>query len=679
MNLLIVESPAKTRTLKKFLGKDYEIAATLGHIRDLPKKKLGVDIEDNFKPEYITISNKKKVISNLRKQSKKAKQVWLAMDPDREGEAIAWHTAKALQLGENYQRIVFHEITEQAVKKALKNPRKIDQDVVDAQQARRILDRVVGYKLSPLLWKKITKGLSAGRVQSVALKLIVDREKEIKDFIAQEYWSITATLSKNKQEANEFEALLSKENEKVIKKLDIKSKKQAEEIINNLKDAKYIIKDIDRTEVKKSPFPPFITSTLQQEMWKKFYWPAKMTMSIAQQLYEKGFITYHRSDSLNLSSQALQAAQEIILKDIGKDYYPGNPRRFKTSSKSAQEAHEAIRPTHPKEKPDNLKSKLDEKQIKLYTLIWKRFIACQMEPAVFDRVGVDIQAKKYTFRANGQTLKFDGFLKVYPVKFKEAQLPELNKEQEVELKKLAPEQHFTQPSGRYSEASLIKELEKNGVGRPSTYASIISVIQYRGYVNKNEAKKFYPEEIGILVGNLLSKHFPEIVDIKFTAKMEEDLDEIAQGKRKWVDVLQDFYKPFAENLEKKNKEITKHIEKTEEKCPKCGEVLVVRFSRFGKFYGCSKYPKCKFIKPLKTEVLDIKCPKCKKGDITEKRTKKGKVFYGCNQWPKCDFALWDKPTKEKCPKCDSLLVEKNKKIKCSNKDCDFSKTSQKNV
>jgi DNA topoisomerase-1 len=640
MNLLIVESPKKSRTLSQFLNKDFKIAATVGHIRDLPRRKLGVDIKNEFKPTYKAIPNKQKVIKELKKQSKKAKQVVLAMDPDREGEAIAWHTAKALNLGKNYQRIAFHEITKSAVEKALKNPRKIDMNLVNAQQARRILDRIVGYKLSPLLWRKIAKGLSAGRVQSVALRLIVEREKEIKAFVKKEYWTIEALLQKVKN--GEFKALLIQKGKKKLGKFAIKNKEQAEKIVKDLDDTEYKVKNIERKQRKRSPLAPFKTSTLQQESWQRFKFPAKMTMGIAQALYEKGLITYHRTDSTNLSQEALEKAKNIILDKWGKNYLPGASRQFKTKAKVAQEAHEAIRPSYPEKTPEKLKSNLEEVQFKLYDLIWRRFIACQMKEAVFDATIVDILAKAYAFRATGQILKFDGFLKVYPMRYEEAELPELKKNEMLKLKKLIPEQHFTQPPPRYTEASLIKELEKNGVGRPSTYASIISVIQERNYIKKNEKKQFYPEEIGITVSDLLVEHFPKIVDINFTAKMEENLDKIANGKKEWTNTLENFYKPFAKNLNKKYKEIEKKVETTEKKCPKCGSPLVVRMSRFGKFYGCSNYPKCKFTQPFDAKTFGP-CPKCKKGEIVEKKTKKGKTFWGCNLWPKCDYATWDEP------------------------------------
>ena len=672
MKLIIVESPRKSRTLKQFLGKDYQVAATLGHIRDLPQKKLGVDIEKDFKPKYVAISGKGKTIKRLKELQKKAQKTILGLDLDREGEAIAWHTKKILNLKEkDYDRIIFHEITKQAIEQALKNPRKIDMDLVNAQQARRILDRIVGYKLSPFLWRKVMRGLSAGRVQSVAVRLIVEREKEIKAFVSQEYWEIEALLQKLKN--GEFKAKLAKKDGKTIPKLEIKLKKEADKIVKDLKGTEYKVINIERKERKRNPLPPFTTSTLQQEAWQRFRFPAKTTMGIAQNLYERGLISYHRSDSLNLSQQSLKAAKKFIITHLGKNYWAGTFKTYKTKAKAAQEAHEAIRPTSPEKVPEKVKIQagLNDYQSRLYELIWQRFIACQMAQAVFDSTVVDIQAKNYEFKATGQILKFDGFLKVYPLKYEETELPSLEVNEILKLIKLIPSQHFTQPPPRYTEATLIKELEKNGIGRPSTYAPIISVIQKRNYIKKNEKKKFEPTEVGVLVSNLLVEHFPKIVDIQFTAKMEEDLDKIAEGKKKWVPVLWEFYTPFEKNLKQKYKEVEKQkpIEKTDKKCPECGAPLLIRFGRFGKFYGCSGFPKCKYTAPIEKS-LGIKCPRCKKGEIIEKKTKKGKTFYACNQWPKCDFALWDEPTGEKCLKCGALLVkDKGGKINCS--ECDY--------
>lgn len=654
MNLIIVESPTKAKTIAKFLGQDYQVLSSFGHVRDLPITSLGIDLEDNFKPKYIIPTKAKKVVKELKTAAAKADSVILAADEDREGEAIAWHLSEVLGLKES-KRIVFHEITKSAIEEALKNPREINQDVVDAQQARRILDRVVGYKLSPFLWKKVAKGLSAGRVQSVAVKLIVEKEREIEKFKPEEYWSIIASLQKDKL----FDAFLKEE---------IKTKKEADKILKDLEDANYIVEKIEKKESKRNPYPPFTTSTLQQEASKKLRFPAKFTMRIAQQLYEKGHITYHRTDSLNLSQLSLSIAKEFIESRYGKEYYKF--RKYKAKGK-AQEAHEAIRPTQPDKEPSSLN--LDENQTKLYNLIWKRFTACQMSEAIFDSTSVDIKAGKYTFKANGQILKFDGFLKVYPINFEENILPNLKEADSLELKNLIPSQHFTQPPARYTEASLIKILEENAIGRPSTYAPIISTIQARNYVEKNEQKRFIPTEMGLIVIDLLAEHFPEIVDIGFTADLEDKLDKIAEGKEKWEKTLKDFYEPFAKNLEIKYKQVIKKetiMEKTDKKCPKCGAELVIRLGRFGKFYACSKFPECKHSESMEQKTLGVKCPKCETGELTEKRTKTKKIFYACNKYPDCDFALWDKPTGKKCEKCGSLIIETKKEgTKCSSADC----------
>ena len=673
--LIIVESPTKSKTLQGFLGKNYKVLASYGHVRDLPKGELGIDVEKDFEPKYVIPTKSRKILNALKKELKKTKSVILATDEDREGEAIAWHLAQALGLDKDkgYQRIVFHEITKEAIQEALKNPRDIDLNQVDAQQARRVLDRIVGYKLSPFLWKKIARGLSAGRVQSVAVRLVVEREREIKKFLAQEYWTVLATLQKMIEAGPQsFEAVLIKKDDKVLDKLEIKNQKEAEKIIQGLAGAAYQVLEVEKKEVNKNPLPPFTTSTLQQEAWRRFKFPAKFTMSIAQRLYETGKITYHRTDSLNLSEMSLGIAKKFITKNYGSNYYQF--RKFKTKAKGAQEAHEAIRPTYPEITPDQ--AKLDERQYKLYDLIWRRFMASQMKEAIFLATTADIKAKECVFRANGQTLKFDGFLKVYPIKYEEIELPPLEKAEALKLVKLDPQQHFTQPLNRYTEATLIKALEKAGIGRPSTYAPIISTIQGRNYIEKNEKKFFQPTEIGLVVNDLLVEHFPEIVDINFTAHMEEDLDNVSRGERKWKQVLEDFYAPFSKNLEQKYKDVSKK-EFTEENlkklCPKCQSPLLVRLGKFGKFYACSKFPACKYTESLPQNNLGIKCPKCQEGNVVAKRTKTNKIFYGCDRFPKCDFALWDKPVNEKCPKCSSLLIEKYKKIKCSNKECDYAK------
>lgn len=692
MKLVIVESPTKSKTIQKFIGAPYKVLSCYGHVRDLPKKRLGIELENNFQPEYVIPQKAKKRIKEIKKWLPKADIVILATDEDREGEAIAWHLKQILGLAYSskeskkakpYKRIVFHEITKSAIKEALKNPRKIDMNLVNAQKARRILDRIVGYKLSPFLWKKVIRGLSAGRVQSVGVRLVVEREREIKDFTPQEYWTITGLFKKQKssKKREKFEADLIKRDKKTIPKLGIKSESEAQKILKKLKKAKYQIESIQRKERKRNPRPPFTTSSLQQESWNRFKFSAKFTMRIAQALYEKGLTTYHRTDSLNLSKMSLLAAEKFITKKYGKKYWAGFLRKYKTKGQ-AQEAHEAIRPTHPDRKPTKVKSKLNKPQFKIYSLIWKRFIASQMSPAVFDSTKVDILAttskESYTLRASGQILKFKGFMKVYPLSFKQAELPKLKKKERLSLLKLDPQQHFTQPPPRFSEATLIKELKKNGVGRPSTFAPILTTIQKRNYIKKNQKKRFFPTEIGIIVNDLLVKHFPRIVDIKFTAQMKEKLDQIAQHKKEWTKVIKKFWDSFKKNLKKKQKEVPQKdlIEKTKEKCPKCKSPLVIRLGKYGKFYACSNFPQCKYTRPLPPPKIGVKCPKCKKGEVVKRRTKKGKVFFGCSRWPKCDFATWKKPTGKNCPKCNSPLVKtKSDKTKCSNPKCPSNKKS----
>lgn len=677
MYLILVESPVKSKTIKKFLGKEYQVAATMGHIRDLPKRELGVDVEHNFKPKYVIPVKARKIVKQLKESAQKTDLIILATDQDREGEAIAWHILQILDSAndKDYQRIVFHEITKRAIEEALKKPRLIDMKLVNAQQARRILDRLVGYKLSPFLWKKVAKGLSAGRVQSVAVRLIVDREKEIAAFKPEEYWTIVASLLKLKTNKESFEAILIKIDNKKLPKLGIKTKEEADKILKDLRRTEYKVINIESKEIKRYPAPPFTTSTLQQEAVKKLGFSAKQTMTIAQQLYESGFITYHRTDSLNLSADVLKSVQIFIKNKFGQKYALDSPKIYKTKSKGAQEAHEAVRPTQANRQPDEIKEHLNSNQHKLYNLIWRRFVACQMTPAVLDSTIVDIQAKNYIFRAIGSVIKFDGFLKIYLTKFKETILPSLSKDELLELIKLIPEQHFSQPPARYNEASLVKVLEEYGIGRPSTYAPIISTIQERGYVEKNEQKRFIPTEIALIVTDLLRENFPQIIDIKFTAYLEEDLDKIAQGQQNWLTILKNFYQPFQANLLEKEKTVEKKKfeESTDKKCPKCGHPIIIKLGRFGKFYACSNFPQCKYTEPI-INSTGVKCPKCGQGEIIERKTKKGKIFYSCSQYPKCDFALWDKPTGEKCTKCGSLLVQmKNNQIKCSNKKCHYRK------
>jgi len=649
MNLIIVESPTKAKIISKFLGKEYNVLSSFGHVRDLPKSELGIDTEKNYEPKYIIPTKARKTANALKKAAKDADLIILATDEDREGEAIAWHilhilTTKGKSKTEpkQHQRIVFHEITKKAIKEALSNPREINTNLVNAQQARRILDRLVGYELSPFLWKKVVKGLSAGRVQSVAVRLIVDKEREIEAFKPDEYWSVEAEFKKQ-DNAEQFIARLIEVNSKKIPKLGIKNKKEADAILNSLKGAEYKISAINRKEVKKYPLPSYKTSTLQQDASHKLGFSAKQTMRVAQQLYEG-----------------------VNLKEKGS---------------GGLIAHEAIRPTHPNYEPTEIKQHLNPTQYKLYNLIWQRFIASQMNPAILDSVSIDIQTEEasdsaHIFRANGSTIKFDGFLKVYPIKLKESILPPLTKDELLKLIKLIPSQHFTLPPARYNDASLIKILEECGIGRPSTYAPTISVIQDRGYVKKDEQKRFIPAEIGCIVIDILKENFSQIVDIDFTARIEEELDKIADGEQDWQTVIKNFYEPFHENLMKKYDEVEKkNFDKpTNKKCPKCGSPMIIKLGRFGEFYACSAFPKCKHAAPI-IKPTGVKCPECEKGDIIERKTRRGKIFYSCSRYPKCKFALWDKPTGEKCPKCKSLLVEKGKTVKCSNKECHY--TSEK--
>jgi len=621
MRLVIVESPTKARTISKFLGREYAVQSSFGHVRDLPKTDLGVDVENDFQPKYVIPPKARKTIAALKKFLPKSDKVIMATDGDREGEAISWHLVKALGLdkakNKTIERIVFHEITKQAIDEALENPRELDMNLVDAQQARRVLDRLVGYKLSPFLWKKIARGLSAGRVQSVAVRLIVEREREIENFKPEEYWTIVASLlkiknqkSKIKIDEEKFEAFLTKINGEAIDRLYIKNKAEADKILKDLEGADYIVSSIEKKEMKRVPAPPFITSTLQQEAFKKLRFSGKQTMLLAQQLYEgielgekgaTGLITYMRTDSTNLSEQALFAAKDAIAGLFGDNYWAGFPRKYKVKSRLAQEAHEAIRPTDPARTPESIRQNLTPQQFRIYDLIWRRFMATQMKEAVFDTMSVEIGAGKYTFGANGQTLKFDGFLKVYPIKYEEIDLPPLKEKEKLELLELKPDQHFTKPPARFNEASLVKILEKNGIGRPSTYAPIIFTIQQRNYVQKDRARQFHPTEIGKMVNDLLVQHFPDVVDLKFTGKMEEDLDEIAKGKEEWVKVIREFYGPFSATLERKYKEVGgKTVEETDEVCEKCGGNMVIRMGRFGKFLACSNFPRCKNTKNLES-------------------------------------------------------------------------------
>lgn len=729
--LIIVESPAKTKTLKGFLGSDYQIEASMGHVRDLPEKKLSIDIENDFAPTYVIIPERKDVVARLRAAAKGASEIYLASDPDREGEAISWHLQEALGL-RNPRRIQFNEITKAAVQDALLNSRSIDMDRVNAQQARRELDRIVGYKISPILSKKVRPRLSAGRVQSVAVRLIADREREILAFKPVEYWSVTATLTPDTAK-HKFDAALI---ERDSKKLPIADQQSAEKILADLAGSSYIVKSIKRSEKRRNPAPPFITSTLQQEASRKLGFDAKRTMRTAQQLYEGveisgeghvGLITYMRTDSTRIADEAQQAARQLITQTYGAKYAPSVAKQYKKGG-SAQDAHEAVRPTDVFRLPERVAQVLSKDQERLYKLIWQRFVASQMAPAVFDVVTVDITARNYTFRATGSTVKFDGFLRVYnegkddqtKVEDEEKQpLPPLTEAQLLTLLALTPKQHFTEPPPRFTEATLVKTLEEKGIGRPSTYASIIATIQERLYVELVE-KRFRPTELGMTVNDLLVKHFPKILDVAFTAGMEAELDAVSEGKEDWVKMMRRWYDPFAESVKKAGAEmenlkvppreagqdcptcgkpmvirssrygefvscsdypkcktiVRPEADKVEGECPKCGKPMLERAGRFGKFIACTDYPECKTTKQIASVKVEVPCPKCG-GEIQQKRSKKGATFYGCATYPKCDFVAWGVPIGRPCPKCESPLVENTFRggrvagIKCNNSACDY--------
>lgn len=678
MNLVIVESPAKGKTIEKYLGKDYKVLASFGHVRDLPKSKIGVDVKNNFEPDYTIPTKAKKVIKTLKAEMAKADALYLATDYDREGEAIAWHLVEALKTKKPIKRITFHEITKDAIQESIKHPRNIDLNLVDAQQARRVLDRLVGYKLSPFLWRKVAQGLSAGRVQSVALRLISEREREILAFNPDEYWTIEAMLNPKGKEKETFRAVLIEKDGKKIEKLEIANEKLSKEIHDDLTNAEYIVKDIKQTPKNRYPAPPFTTSTLQQDAARKLGFSAKQTMKVAQDLYEQGDITYMRTDSVQVSKIALDAAQKVITQKYGAKYALETPRFYKTKSKGAQEAHEAIRPTDLAKDPERVA--ISGNHARLYKLIWQRMLASQMAEAKTLESSVKIGAKNYLFNAGGSQITFDGFLKVYKIDDEETgeKLPKLTVDEKLDLNKLEKNQHFTEPPARYSDATLVKTLEEYGIGRPSTYAPTISTIIERGYVERVENARLKPTEIGILVNDLLVEHFPRIVDYQFTAEMEDDLDAVAEGKKEWVPIIKDFFTPFKENLDKKYQEVDKKEiteTTTDEKCDKCGAPMIVKLGRYGKFLACGAFPKCRNIKSLQdpNAATGVTCPKCGEGEIVARRTKRGRTFFSCNRYPKCDFALWNKPTGEKCPKCQSLLAEKGKKIGCSNKECDFKK------
>ncbi len=679
-NLVIVESPAKAKTIKKFLGSTYKIEASMGHVRDLPKSQLGVDIDNNFEPKYITIRGKGELLKNLRKEVKKAKKIYLATDPDREGEAISWHLVHALNLEENTTyRITFNEITKSAVKQSIKQARNINMDLVDAQQARRLLDRIVGYKISPLLWRKIKKGLSAGRVQSVTLRLICDREKEIIEFIPEEYWSITAELKDN-DTGDTFNALFYGEKNKKIK---ITSKEQVEEILGSIKEQPFKIHEVKQSERIKKPLQPFITSTLQQDASRKINFSTSKTMRIAQQLYEGidikgegtvGLITYLRTDSTRISDEADTHVKNYIQNEYG-DKYVNTNLVTKKKKGNVQDAHEAIRPTYVHLTPDRVKESLSRDQYRLYKLIWSRFTASRMQPAVYATKSVKIDVGSYRFSASGSVLKFDGFLKVYKLeeeKEEAAHIKNIHEKSKLTLKNLQEKQHFTQPQPRYSEASLVKTLEENGVGRPSTYAPIITTLLARGYVIK-EKKQIHPTELGEIVNEIMKNYFKNIVDVKFTAELEEQLDKVEKGQIKWKQVLQSFYPDFHKTIDIAEEEISKieiKDEVTDVICEKCGRNMVVKMGRYGKFLACPGFPECRNTKPYYEKLEGIKCPKCN-GDILIKKTKKGRKYYGCEHNPECDFMTWYEPTNQRCPKCGDVLVIKGKYLKCLNDECNY--------
>ncbi len=670
--LIIVESPAKARAINKFLSSKYSVKASLGHIRDLPKSRLGVDVEDNFTPKYITIRGKGDVIKELRSAAKKADQILLGPDPDREGEAIAWHLANILGIPADEKcRIEFQEITKNALNKAVKQPRAVDKDRVDAQQCRRVLDRLVGYKLSPLLWRKVRRGLSAGRVQSVAMRLICDREQEIRDFQQEEYWSILGHFKAGRRKLDA--ELIRKGKDKI----SLPTEEDVQQVLKDLDGAHFNVSKVAKRERKRNPSPPFTTSTLQQVASRKLNFTVKKTMMVAQQLYEgletgkegtTGLITYMRTDSTQVSKDAQTATREYIKEAIGPEYVPEKPTFYKSSAR-AQEAHEAIRPTDVKRVPDSIKGSLSRDQYRLYKLIWERFIASQMKPAIFDVTTIEISGNEYLFRATGSVIKFPGFMHIYiEDKEDESQLPPVDKGDALKLNKLEPKQHFTQPPSRFTEASLVKSLEENGIGRPSTYAPIIATIQSRGYVCK-EKKNLFPTELGEIVVGLLKEYFSKILDVEFTAGMEEKLDQVEEGELVWQEVVGNFYEPFEKDLlhaEEKIEVIPIEEETSDEKCPKCGQNLKVKQGRYGKFLACPGFPDCRFTKPF-VEETGVKCPACK-GNIVVRRSRKGRRFFGCSNYPECDFTSWDEPVDQYCPECEHFLVYRGKmqKLYCPN-------------
>lgn len=684
--LVIVESPAKAKTIGKFLGRNYKVVASVGHVRDLPKSRLGIDIENNFEPGYITIRGKGPVVKELKAEAKKVDKIYLATDPDREGEAISWHLAHVLKIDEKDKvRVEFNEVTKEAVKNAIKKPRIIDIDLVDSQQARRILDRLVGYKISPLLWRKIRKGLSAGRVQSVAVKLVCDRDEEINNFIPEEYWSIKANLLKDKEkfEANFYGKTIDNKDTKI----DLKTKEDVDNVLNNIDKENFLVRDVRKGTRKRNPYAPYITSTLQQDASKKLSFATRKTMMIAQQLYEgidikgqdsEGLITYMRTDSTRVSDEAVELTSKYIKDNYGNKYTTGGRNYGGKSKKGSQDAHESIRPTSVLKTPISIKDSLTNDQYKLYKLIWERFVGSQMTPAIYDTISVNIDSNGYIFRATGSKLMFDGFLKIYissDEEEKDMEIPLLTKGDKLKVDKIDPNQHFTQPPGRYTEASLIKTLEELGIGRPSTFAPTIGTILAREYVVLDN-RVFKPTDLGILVNDLLKEYFQDVVNEKFTADLEEKLDGIAEGEFPWVEVVGDFYKDFATVLEKAEEEIEEieiKEEVTDEICEKCGKNMVIKHGRYGKFLACPGYPDCKNTKAIVDE-LNVKCPKCGE-TLVRRKSRKGRMFYGCKGYPKCDFVSWDEPIEEKCPDCKGLLVlkrtKKEKTKKCIDEKCGY--------
>lgn len=708
-DLVIVESPAKAKTIQKYLGKGYEVVASMGHIRDLPKSKLGVDTENGFAPHYINMKGKSAVIKDLKSRAKKCDKVYLATDPDREGEAISWHIAQLLNLDMNdNNRVEFNEITKTGVSNGMSNPHKIDLDLVNAQQARRILDRLVGYKLSPFLWKKVKRGLSAGRVQTVAVSIVVDRENEIREFVPKEYWSIDAKFTAPESKKVFSASLLSVDGKKIeipakdsdtkkasAKKMFISTEKDADSILKRLENAEYIVTAVKKRVTKKQPSPPFITSTMQQEASRKLGFNSKRTMKVAQELYEGvdiqgigavGLITYMRTDSLRVSDEAKAAASKYIETVYGKNYLPDKPRVYKTKN-NAQDAHEAIRPSLPELTPARVKADLTSEQYKLYELIWSRFIASQMTNALLDTVSVDIEANGCIFRASGYSVKFDGFMVLYKESSDEESvekkvLPSIAENDKLKLKSIEKNQHFTQPPPRYTEASLIKAMEENGIGRPSTYAPTISTITNRQYV-EHEGKQLKPTSLGEIITELMREHFKGIVDAKFTADMESSLDEIEKGAKNWVETLANFYEGFSVDLQKaeeamEGKRVKVPTEETDEVCELCGRKMVIKFGRYGKFIACPGFPECKNAKQLVTEA-DGECPRCSK-KLLLKKSKKGRSFYGCSGYPECNFMTWNVPTAEKCPECQKTLFNKggkSGKLVCENNGCGYERELKK--